>query len=274
MTAAALLAQIHAQPDDNGPRLAYADLLHQQGDPRGELIALQLLARDPERQRALLAAHGAAWLGPLAQVVTLGETSETRFERGFLAVAELVDGANKHLKKVADAVEWATVEELRGDGIDVALEVLPLPALCRFHGRVPPESLAAIGRRTTPLLRVSRIELASYLPWTAAERAAIAACAQLPNLEELALAPVWTPGVDDVSWLATTPVAARLAWLEIKRPLRPRTYDDEECDAIEALARALVGRDSAVRVALVMPDEDDEAIELVPGPGGKLMRGA
>jgi uncharacterized protein (TIGR02996 family) len=47
-----LLAAIRADPDDLTPRFVYADLLQQRGDPRGELIALQLGARstsDPER---------------------------------------------------------------------------------------------------------------------------------------------------------------------------------------------------------------------------------
>jgi uncharacterized protein (TIGR02996 family) len=70
----AFLDSIIAAPDDDAPRLVYADWLSSEGDPRGELITLQCqLARldaDDERriplerreQRVLLE-HGHAWLG-------------------------------------------------------------------------------------------------------------------------------------------------------------------------------------------------------------------
>jgi uncharacterized protein (TIGR02996 family) len=38
----ALLAEIRTNPADDRTRLVYADVLQQRGDPRGELIALQL----------------------------------------------------------------------------------------------------------------------------------------------------------------------------------------------------------------------------------------
>ena len=44
---AELLAQIYANPDDDALRAVYADALLERGDPRGELITLQL-----ERTRA------------------------------------------------------------------------------------------------------------------------------------------------------------------------------------------------------------------------------
>jgi uncharacterized protein (TIGR02996 family) len=39
---AALIAAIQAEPDDDRVRMVYADVLQQQGDPRGELIAVQV----------------------------------------------------------------------------------------------------------------------------------------------------------------------------------------------------------------------------------------
>lgn len=76
---AALLRAILADPEDNAPRLALAARLTERGDPRGEFIRLQCaLARrakhDPRRpgletrERGLLADHGHAWLGPLADL--------------------------------------------------------------------------------------------------------------------------------------------------------------------------------------------------------------
>ena len=73
-----LLAAIVEAPDDDAPRLVYADWLQSRGDPRGEFIQLQCqLAATPDddRRRAmriaenkLLAAHGKAWLAPLVDL--------------------------------------------------------------------------------------------------------------------------------------------------------------------------------------------------------------
>jgi uncharacterized protein (TIGR02996 family) len=62
----ALLAAVHADPDDLETRLVYGDALSEAGDPRGELIALQChrgSAPAGERERELLASHGNTWLG-------------------------------------------------------------------------------------------------------------------------------------------------------------------------------------------------------------------
>lgn len=66
-----LLATILANPDDDAPRLAYADALQERGDPRGELIVVQCALtheQDPARRdtlttsaEALLAAHRETW---------------------------------------------------------------------------------------------------------------------------------------------------------------------------------------------------------------------
>jgi uncharacterized protein (TIGR02996 family) len=37
-----LLAEVYASPDDDAPRLVYADWLQERDDPRGEFIALQI----------------------------------------------------------------------------------------------------------------------------------------------------------------------------------------------------------------------------------------
>ena len=64
----AFLQAIRESPDDDGPRLMYADWLTERGDPRGEFIRLQcelaqLPAGDPRRREleegteALLKVH-------------------------------------------------------------------------------------------------------------------------------------------------------------------------------------------------------------------------
>jgi uncharacterized protein (TIGR02996 family) len=99
-----LLDAVLERPDDDAPRLVYADWLAEQGDPRGEFILVQCeLARTgvgearraalEERAQQLLDAHRAQWLGPLTP-----EAASVSFERGFLSELTVHD---------ADAVEAA-----------------------------------------------------------------------------------------------------------------------------------------------------------------------
>lgn len=89
---AELLAAIYAAPDDLEPRRVYADWLQQQGDPRGEFIALQLARLEARgtaklfaRELELLSLHRSAWLGSLdAHVYRDGAV----FEAGFAAYVE------------------------------------------------------------------------------------------------------------------------------------------------------------------------------------------
>src|SRR5262245_9632541 len=72
----AFLRAIKEQPDDDGPRLIFADWLEERGDPRGEFIRLQCaLARTDEddprradlirREQELLRQHKEVWLQQL-----------------------------------------------------------------------------------------------------------------------------------------------------------------------------------------------------------------
>src|SRR5262245_5485156 len=98
----ALLAAIRESPEDDLPRLAYADWLEEQGDEpsliRAEFIRVQLaLARGNEsdvrypewqrREAELLADHGAAWArDELPQGMGLSKAAEGEsFRRGFPA---------------------------------------------------------------------------------------------------------------------------------------------------------------------------------------------
>jgi uncharacterized protein (TIGR02996 family) len=75
----AFLQAIKEQPDDDTPRLILADWLEERGDPRGEVLRLQVtLARlipgtkawwdRHEREQALRKLHEKDWLGPLARL--------------------------------------------------------------------------------------------------------------------------------------------------------------------------------------------------------------
>jgi uncharacterized protein (TIGR02996 family) len=83
-----LHAAVLAAPDDDAPRLAYADWLAEHGDPRGEMIALavaraRLPAGDPrgtelwEREKTLWERHGEEWRAPYGTLLP-------EYSRGFL----------------------------------------------------------------------------------------------------------------------------------------------------------------------------------------------
>jgi uncharacterized protein (TIGR02996 family) len=87
-TREALEAALAAEPDDFAAHMAYADFLMEQGDPRGEFIAVQLALEDPtrspderkklrQREQSLLEKHEREWLGELAPLL-LGTAEEQR----------------------------------------------------------------------------------------------------------------------------------------------------------------------------------------------------
>lgn len=116
-TAEDFMAEIWATPDDDGPREVFADWLIERGDPRGELITLQLArARGTaseagtRRERVLLVANLRTWLGPLDPVIS---KSRCYFERGFVTRCEVVWrrlGAQRELWKHP---AWSTVREYK-----------------------------------------------------------------------------------------------------------------------------------------------------------------
>ena len=112
---AALLAAIYADPAADAPRAVYADWLLERGDPRGELIALQLHDRDRERVAALIAAHTPRLLGSLARYATHPE-----FERGFVARCRI------RVDPPPDPA-WATVHTITG--AVPATDAAPMPLL-------------------------------------------------------------------------------------------------------------------------------------------------
>lgn len=130
----ALLAAVHAAPDDDAPRAVYGDWLQQQPDAarraRGELIALQLAGTpdDDARVKKLIREHAHRWLGDHARyLVPAGEVDDdVAFVRGFLARARIVRAGDD---RVPGAPMWATLEEVRGV-VPVAPDH-PLPALRR-----------------------------------------------------------------------------------------------------------------------------------------------
>jgi uncharacterized protein (TIGR02996 family) len=116
----AFLQAIVANPDDDMPRLVYADWLEERGDPRGEFIRLQWtvaqLPAGPERRelearaRYLLGRHEREWLGPIRAMGIRGEATEL-FRGGLV---ESVTISTPDLLKHADELfRLAPIRHLR-----------------------------------------------------------------------------------------------------------------------------------------------------------------
>jgi len=110
-------AEIFASPDDDGPRLVYADWLLEQGDPHGEFIHLQIqraalkhgsspARRFRKRELELLREHEAEWVGPVANLVDRYE-----FHRGFVSHIRLA--LSRFLRSADEIFQHAPVDSLR-----------------------------------------------------------------------------------------------------------------------------------------------------------------
>ena len=191
---AALVAEVHAHPDDDAPRAVLGDALLELGDPRGELIQLQLARPagvDPgARERELLARHGRRWLGPLADVLSFGHRhSRTHFVRGFVGEVDLVPGAE--LSELAADPAWSTVERIVGACPGALLRATPLPSLRALE--VDVVDLNAFASRELALPRVTALAFRSTIPEALSFLPFPLIHALVPALAQLSLAHVPTP---------------------------------------------------------------------------------
>ena len=171
--AAALLDAIYA--GDDAARTVYADLLVAKGDPRGELIQLQLADADRPRQAKLLKAHARTWLGDIEPVVLVDGLV---FERGFPAACRAQAKVAQVARQMVGKREWRTLHSLDLTHWQDAswLELIrPLSGLRTLTG-VHPEL----------------VDVSSELPYTTLglrgrDPEAIVATRALPHLEALEL---------------------------------------------------------------------------------------
>ncbi len=113
----ALFENILANPTDLELRSVWADALLERGDPRGELITLQirgeagpLTPAQDKRIRSLIAKHRGEWLGELAGVVQSREGLV--FERGVLGACQLQVKNLAGLHKAIGSPLWSTVRSV------------------------------------------------------------------------------------------------------------------------------------------------------------------
>ncbi|HEY1817652.1 MAG TPA: TIGR02996 domain-containing protein [Kofleriaceae bacterium] len=179
-----LIEQVLAAPDDDAPRMVYADWLTLRGDPRGEFIQLQCrLAAEPDdanrramrvAENKLLAAHEAAWLRPLLEQLPsqhLFERYKLEHVRGFVERAKLTLACVPDL----DAL-FALAPALR------ELE-LTQGAVEPTHKRARPSVAGVFGRHFERLVALE-LDLPGGGNAIARE---VAAAAALRNLERLAI---------------------------------------------------------------------------------------
>jgi len=97
---AMLEAAIADQFDDLAVHAAYADLLIEEGDPRGEFVRLQVALEDDKlaakeradltrRESLWMARHSADYLGPLAGHAATDDENVVGFQRGWLVTLEV-----------------------------------------------------------------------------------------------------------------------------------------------------------------------------------------
>lgn len=240
-----LYAAIVAEPNDPAPRRALAAHYDGRGDPRGELIRVQLEwaekraagVRDGalfRRQRDLLQAHGRAWAAPLADLIT-----DYKFHRGF--IGEVTLPLDRFL--------------------DVAPSLFGAAPIQHVNLTMPRARLAEL-LRSPHLARLSSLAL-DRLGLDDSDAQAIARADAMRSLRYLSLAGnrIGRAGVEA---LAASPWLAHLDVLDLSSnpcdPVpRPAAHDlDGRVTAIErpALANELVSRHGA-RPWLANPSDPD-----------------
>lgn len=110
-TAKTLFEAAWADPASDAPRMVLADYLLEQGDPMGEMIALQLErsrtgAPISERELELMVVHGRRMLGPAGIWI-----QRWVFERGFLVAATPIKESIS--REAAAHPLWSTVERIQ-----------------------------------------------------------------------------------------------------------------------------------------------------------------
>jgi uncharacterized protein (TIGR02996 family) len=211
----ALVREVHARPDADDARLVLADALLARGDPRGELIALQLARGDDDRQRdrseQLLRAHAGRWLGELRAAIY-----RARFARGFLTRLELngrwtasEPGWARHLLDP----QLATVEDLvpgRAVGpIYARFVTSPAMTTLRRIEVFDRPTLAALRETAANLVHVAcpRWKVGKYVHEL--QDHVLPACARFAELRSFAL------HVDGIDSLIASSVVARLTAITV-----------------------------------------------------------
>ncbi len=191
----AFLRAILADPDDDAPRLIYADWLDERGDAaRAEFIRVQcavaaLKADDPRRpalearELDLVTAHGPAWAAPLRGLV-----KEWDFARGF--VERVTCDGTTFLDRADELFRMAPVRRLKFRWHPDLQQLARCPYLARLQAL--DLSYEAVGDAVQHLTHCPHLKLLAVLDLTGAglRRAGARSLVNSPyltSLEELIL---------------------------------------------------------------------------------------
>lgn len=213
-----LVALVYASPEDDEPRLVYADALLERGDPHGELITLQIARsrgdRTPvndARERDLLTdGNKRAWAAPLSSC------GLCIFERGFPEEVWTQDPISRRL---ARHPAWSLVTRLSGATPAALREMMAQPNFQRLHrlGWLRPENVDALddGARA----RITDVEL---LAGRIADEALFRGFARLQELRLNVDAPVPERLLASLGALRKLELISKRASLAHRSPVRPR----------------------------------------------------
>lgn len=243
---AELVAAVLASPDDDAPRLVYADWLQERGDPRGELIAIQVelavMRRDPSgdwarpahaqariaRENALLREHLATWARPYHPI---GEAPGSgppalQFDRGFVHAVRsraeaFIDRAFVLFER--EPVVRATIRDVRASASRLLAAVPELERLRTLflEGTLTDDDAAAIASSRHSVSLVELGFLPAGPPPSAGTRIgdggarALAESPHLARLERLLL-PSARIGDDGALALAASRSLPRLGHLDLR----------------------------------------------------------
>ena len=178
--AEALLRAVYEAPEDDAPRLVYADWLGERGDPLGEFIHLQIARASGTKKRgtkkhevALLEEHGKAFWRDHPGAFG-GPPRWENTERGFPCVfspgypVSDLHAFEPKLAALAGAPGWATIREIRlthelSPSVPAALLLeSPLPSL-RAVGGLSLGGLRAIAASALPIQELG-VDIAAGTP--------------------------------------------------------------------------------------------------------------
>lgn len=243
-TDAAFHRAIIAEPDDDAPRLIYADWLDEQGDAdRAEFIRLQIqlsrmLPGEPSREwiksRAdeLRQQHHVEWVNRLPQ---FAEIHWEVFDRGFI-VAARIDSPEAYFAHAHEVLVAAPVEELRLHQFTWpnALRLAESKYLRRVRVLDFGDGNRIANQGTEGLAKSPYLAnlLALNLSWNMLGSAGVRAIAMAPYIRSLRSLKLYHNDVydDALHYLAESPNLTRLEFLDMDFT---RTGDD----GIRALAR-------------------------------------
>jgi len=216
-TAVALRAAIFSKPACDDVRIVYADYLADRGDPRGELITLQIARSKTggaasEREQALAKAV------PAEARAIIDYLLHYELRRGFLARA--IVGTAPVPAAVIDDPAWATVEEITCEDVAVLvgrrltaaranIDGSQLAALARHAYLLPFQAIAGTTRTVMNAQYHTGVELRDPRDWHA-----VMEVGGLAGLRELAINGE-VCGHDTFERLLTSALGNQLEYLEV-----------------------------------------------------------